>query len=199
MLNNTAVLGTPTILTRLRAETRSQHDAIEQTLTLMSDELTLEAYCQRLEQFYGFYKPVEDRIFGARSPVKKWLDLENRLKTPFLKLDLSTLDRQPVQQLPLCPDLPPLHGAADFFGCLYVLEGATLGGVLISRHVQKKLALTPASGGRFFYGYGQQTGAMWLEFRAAIADFSSVVNQDNDIIRSACATFEALQHWCEKK
>ena len=37
--------------------------------------------------------------------------------------------------------LPPLETQADAFGCLYVLEGATLGGRVISRHIERALGL----------------------------------------------------------
>ena len=48
------------ILARLKDETRPEHDAIEQVLDLMDGTLTLAAYRRRLEQFHGFYRPVED-------------------------------------------------------------------------------------------------------------------------------------------
>ena len=50
------------LLTRLRIETRAEHDAIERTLLLVGDDLTLEMYTHRIAQFYGFYKPVEEQL-----------------------------------------------------------------------------------------------------------------------------------------
>lgn len=186
------------LLIRLRTETREQHDAIEHTLMLMDDELGCELYRRRLEQFYGFYKPVEQRMLSNDSALRHWLSLPERRKTALLEADLSTLGGNAPAQLPLCVDLPPLNSVADFFGCMYVLEGASLGGTVISRHVQKKLGVSPLSGGQFFYGYGNHTGAMWQQFRSAITAFSSEQVDHDAIVSSARATFETLRHWCNE-
>ena len=187
------------LLSRLRTETQDRHDAIEHTLLLMEDDLTLAAYRRRLEQFYGFYQPVEARLLDGRGPLAPWLDVQVRRKTAQLQADLTALGQAAGARLPLCTKLPPLISAADCFGCLYVLEGATLGGVIISRHVGQRLGVSPASGGAFFGGYGAHTGAMWQQFRAAITAFSAETDDQDAVVASARATFEALQHWCEGK
>lgn len=187
------------LLSRLRTETRDQHDAIEHTLALLDGDLTRATYRQRLEQFYGFYKPVEDRLFGEGSPLEAWLDLKGRYKAPLLEADMKALDGQPAKEVLRCPDLPSLAGIAECFGCMYVLEGATLGGVLISRHIQRQLGMTASTGGLFFSGYGGRTGAMWQEFRVAINAFSLVTDRQDSIVASACTTFETLRHWCEAR
>ena len=179
-------------------ETRDQHNAIEQTLTLMDDNLTLPNYQYRLEQFYGFYKPVEDRIYADTGPMSAHLALAKRCKTPLLEADLRTLRQYPVEQLPQCFHLPRLVSVAECFGCMYVLEGATFGGAIISRHVQMKLGVTPTTSGRFFTGYAEQTGTMWHEFRAAMVAFSLVRDDQDTVIKTARGTFEALQIWCER-
>ena len=196
-MTNTVVTQQPATLSRLRAETRLQHEAIERALMLMADQLTLPAYVHRLEQFYGFYKPVEDRIFDDMGPLAARLTLAKRRKTRLLEADLDVLRQGDGMPPALCRHLPRLVSAAECFGCMYVLEGATLGGVLISRHIQAKLGVTPATGGRFFAGYAGQTGAMWQEFRAAITEFSVTTDDQDAVINTACATFEALQSWCE--
>lgn len=188
-----------TVLHRLRHETRDQHDAIERTLMLMDEGLSGDQYRQRLEQFHGFYQPVEARMFGHASPLAGALQLAPRRKTPLLVADLATLGGCAATHLPVCADLPPLGSAAEHFGCMYVLEGASLGGVLISRHIHKALRVTPASGGSFFYGYGERTGAMWQEFRSAITAFSLESDDHDAIVASARATFETLQRWCEER
>lgn len=202
-MSNTVLRQQPATLSRLRTETRGQHEAIEQALMLMADQLTLPTYIRRLEQFYGFYKPVEDRIcddsgpLGARLTAR--LTLAKRRKTHLLEADLKVLRQCQGTPLALCRHLPRLVSAAECFGCMYVLEGATLGGVLISRHIETKLGVTPATGGRFFKGYAEQTGTMWQEFRTAITEFSLTTDDDDAVIETACATFEALRLWCEEE
>jgi heme oxygenase (biliverdin-IX-beta and delta-forming) len=192
----------PSILQRLRFETRDAHAAIEETLGLTETTLTPAAYRQVLESFYGFYKPVEDAIAATANttPMPVWLDLATRRKTALLEVDLQHLRPQGASALPICHTLPPLDEVAQRLGCLYVLEGATLGGMLISRHIRENLGIYPESGGRFFHGYGCSTAAMWNDFRAGLLAFAAVAPQQEDlIIATARATFETLQRWCERR
>ncbi|WP_426211468.1 biliverdin-producing heme oxygenase [Massilia sp. TWP1-3-3] len=191
-------LQTP-LLSRLRSETRTEHDAVERTLRLMEDDLTLERYRRRLEQFYGFYQPIEKWLLDDGGFIAPWLAVEPRRKTPLLQADLIALGQQTDTRLPLCTQLPSLGSAAECFGCLYVLEGATLGGVIINRYVEQKLGVAQDSGAKFFCGYGGQTGAMWQQFRTAISDFSLTSSEQDVVVASARATFDTLQQWCEKE
>ena len=50
------------ILARLRSETCSEHEAVERQLGLVDETLTLAQYRRRLEQFWGFYAPLEARL-----------------------------------------------------------------------------------------------------------------------------------------
>lgn len=187
------------VLARLRYETRAEHEAIERSLDLVSDDLALATYRRRIAQFYGFYTPLEDRLqWRAEGWIQPWLDWRQRRKTPLLLQDLEALGFGGTSRLALCEELPRLDTAAECFGCLYVLEGSTLGGQVISRHLRERLALTPETGGRFFHGYGQHTGASWREFRQAIGRFATTTTQHDQAVASARSTFESLRIWCEK-
>ena len=189
------------LLTRLRAKTGSAHLAIEQTLNLTDPSLTLIRYLHRIKQFYSFYKPLESRLLELSSGIAPWLDIRNRQKTAFLEADLQSMNQaipNTGEPLTLCTALPQLNSTAECFGCLYVLEGATLGGVVISKHIRDTLGVTPETGGLFFHGYGQRTGEMWREFRAAMSLFDAQTHQQDQVIVAARATFDTLRHWCAK-
>jgi heme oxygenase len=51
-------------------------------------------------------------------------------------------------------------------GTLYVIEGATLGGQVISRHLYRHLGFSANAGARFFNGYGDEaaTQQQWTLF-----------------------------------
>jgi heme oxygenase len=100
-----------------------------------------------------------------------------------------------LAELPQAKALPDLGTAAKLFGCLYVLEGATLGGQIITRHLNASLGLTPQSGGSFFSGYGQHTGSRWKEFCAHLTAFAARSNCDLEIVEGANATFDSLDRW----
>lgn len=184
-------LATIGILARLRAETRVEHEAIERALDLTGEALTLDGYRLRLEQLHGFLRPVEAWLWPLPG-----LELEARRKTPWLAVDLVALGVCEPGRLATCSELPPLRTTAARFGCLYVLEGATLGGQVISRHVRRTLGITPAAAGRFFHGYGPRTGEMWQAFRAALGAFAARAAADDEIVAAAVATFRSLRRWC---
>lgn len=195
-LNLTLPASRTAVLTRLRAETRAEHDAIEQTLDLVNEDLTAASYRHRIEQFYGFYRPLEDRMRAIDSWLAPWLDATQRRKTLLLEQDLKVLGCTSPEGLPRCSDLPPLADPAAYFGCLYVLEGSTLGGQVIGRHIRDKLGVTAETGGRFFAGYGDQTGLHWQQFRSALTAFSAIHDADEQVIAAARSTFDRLTRWC---
>ena len=185
----------PPILSRLRAETRAEHDAIEADLDLTGDGLTRDGYRRVLERFYGFYAPLEPAIRAVGGWADRGLDLDARQKGPLLEADLRTLGGDAPTALPRCDDLPLLVTPADCFGCLYVLEGSTLGGQFISRHVQHAVGVTRETGGRFFHGYGDKTGEMWQSFRAALTGFVVSPADQDAAVAAAKDTFQKLHRW----
>ena len=77
-----------------------------------------------------------------------------------------------------------------------MLEGSTLGGVFIDRH----LATLPELSGvrlRAFSPYGAETGAMWHAFRSATRARVAAGGQAATVVGSARATFAALAVWCD--
>lgn len=190
------------VLQRLKAATRAEHDAIETALDLMAPGLSLADYHRRLQRYHGFYAAIEPRLAAAADWSHWHLNMTARAKTAWLAADLASLGDAAdpggiaVRSLPLCSDLPQLDTAAAAFGCMYVLEGATLGGRVISRHIERVLGLDAPHGARFFQGYGEQTGSMWKTFRAALSAFAEEPNNEDKVVASAIATFTALRAWC---
>jgi heme oxygenase (biliverdin-IX-beta and delta-forming) len=202
-------VASPSILSRLRSETRAEHEAVERVLDLMDAALTCESYRARLQQFYGFYAPLEAALQargqwrasdeagpsmlapGTRAALVSRLN-----KTAHLRQDLHALGVM-ADDLPLCSDLPALETQAEVLGCLYVLEGATLGGRMITGHIQATLGITPAAGGSFFEGYGAGTGKMWQTMRQLLVSGAPDMSSENTMVASATATFSCLRRWCQ--
>ena len=123
-------------------------------------------------------------------------DLQARLKTPLLNRDLAWLTaRCPVADaaVPPAPAVPDFSAAV---GCLYVLEGAALGGQIIARHVGDTLGLSPAAGLAFYTSYGADRGRMWRGFRAAAESWADEGAVDPEaVIEAARSTFGLLDAW----
>ena len=186
------------ILQALREQTRAYHDNLERKLDIFDRCRSLSDYRLLLERFYGLYLPLEARLDARSDWALLGLDFARRRKAPLLRRDLQVLEAAP-DDLPLCPDLPPLDSAAQALGCLYVLEGATLGGQIIARHLHAAFGIDADSGGAFFRSYGAAVGSQWRAFGDAVTRYAAGENaQQAVIVRSACDTFAAFDRWLER-
>lgn len=147
----------------LREATQEHHRRTEAALDLVAACASLDRYAGLLSTFYSIYRPLERRL-DAFDWERHGLDRERRRKTPLLEMDLRALERDPnaIREADTSPIACETPGAA--FGVLYVLEGSTLGGQYIRRHVARTLGLDATSGCAFFTGYGENTGRLWREF-----------------------------------
>ena len=73
-------------------------------------------------------------------------------------------------------------------GCAYVLEGATLGGVVLSRHFGRRFGLSTGKGASFLYGDGGDTAAKWVTFVRVADSVKFTDTEKRACIGAACET-----------
>ena len=188
------------LLARLRQTTRPFHEAIEKHVDVLRPDLSSTEYRQLIGRFYGFYAPLELRLAQVPGLNEACPDYSMRTKTARLEQDLGELglSADAIAKLPRCTELPALATAADALGCLYVTEGATLGGAIISRHVSAVLGITTDTGCAFFSSYGQERGSMWKGLGEILNSISEEPHKQA-VIESACATFQTFDTWLSTK
>jgi heme oxygenase len=188
------------ILPWLKRETQPSHARLERIVDIVNRVRTSSDYRTLLETFYGLYQPLESEIARSVHQIAPWLpDIENRRRTPSLKADLRVLGNVCPGSLPLA-SVPSLCSLSDIFGCLYVLEGSTLGGQIISRQIGSHLDFTPENGCSFFASHGAETGNMWRKFSHAIEAYSVSHPEDRvAIVRAATDTFGVFANWFQEK
>jgi heme oxygenase len=157
----------------LRQRTAPAHEALEDRLDLLSPALDVARYGDVLVAMASVYDALEPAI-AAAAPT---LDLAGRRKVPALRADLAALGRP----FPAAHPIPPIEREADALGALYVTEGATLGGALISAHVREVLPAAPRA---FFEAYGADVPLRWSEFRATAR---ALLTTPDDLERAAAA------------
>lgn len=175
----------------LREETSAQHAQMEAANPLPRTEAD---YLRQLKNFFGFVEPWERavaQVLPPDDPIRA-----GRGKMDWLERDLEFfgIDRAQREKLPRVTELPSLSSRPEILGAAYVLEGSTLGGQIISRHLEETLGLRDGCGYRYFSSYGPDVGAQWKAFRAELLKASSATN-DPVIVRSARSTFEILHRW----
>jgi heme oxygenase len=177
----------------LRDRTRDEHEAIERALDLGHMTATRAAYQKILERFYGFYLPFETAV-TALSCVPS--ELEGSQRSEWLAQDLRALGGDP-SSLRLCTTISMRDDRSDALGCLYVLEGASLGGQLISREVRAKLGILRDTGGKFFHGRGDAASQSWKRFGSILAADLITPEEQERAVEGALRTFRTLRVWCE--
>ena len=184
------------IMTRLRVETRGEHERIEKVQyisRLFSHDYTLAEYQNLLARLYGFYRAIEPMIYVGSN-------FSDRQKTVLLVRDLETLGLTytKIRNLPVSTSLPSLDSFNCRMGALYVLEGSTLGAQLISSQLLKHFRDTIAGAIHFYTCYGDRVGAKWHEFRQFLSRSCNDASSAQEVIASARNTFCSFQHWLER-
>jgi heme oxygenase (biliverdin-IX-beta and delta-forming) len=185
------------ILPRLRAECAAVHQALEEHLDVERWLSSSFAYRQLLEGFWGIYSGIEPRLERAMEGFLLPMRWEERWKLPLLKADLRALGASDdeIAELPVCGECPEIDSRNRALGVLYVLEGSTLGGQVISKMIFKRLGLGAEDGAAFFNGYGSDTGTKWKQFGEALT--AAVVSADDqeEVVAAAKETFGCFEEW----
>lgn len=181
----------------LRATTRPEHERAEAVVLgrLQSDEpRALPRYLYRL---LGLYAPLEEALQASAAYLATVPEPGLRRKVDWLREDLAFfgVSLAELANVPRCDVLPSLRGAQRTLGVAYVLEGATLGGAVLLRHLRARLPLEKGRGASFLVGYGASTGRLWDSFRRAL-DEAVTSREDWDELREGAAeTFRAFELW----
>ena len=176
------------ILQTLKESTRHQHEAVEGSVDVMSKLFSLEDYKRLISRFRSFYSAYEPSLPYAELKLAGF-DYDERRKLPSLDADANALD---LVNIEVFNDVPDVSSLPKAFGSIYVIEGSTLGGQIISRHLKDHLGLTPENGGAFFASYGAKVGPMWKQFGEAVTNFSGDGTHDEEIVEAAMQTFDSF-------
>ncbi len=186
------------ILENIKNRTLENHRLLEQSsllLPITQGTITRENYIQILKIFYGFFYPLEQAIAKQKGIETYLPDHTTRRKSELLLNDLRSLGQS--DETPICKDLPAINSLGEALGCLYVMEGSTLGGRIISKILKEKLDIDQSNGATFFNGYGPETGSKWKKFQEALVVYSTDTAKENVAIEAADSTFLKFRKWVE--
>ncbi len=177
-----------TALDRLRQETAGAHAAVERAFDWQGRLSTIAGYHGTLAALYGFHAAWEPY---AAAVLDDPAFFDPRRRAGLLADDLRHLGgtTEGLER----PALPTLATPAAALGSMYVVEGSTLGGRLIARHVAATLALRPGGGLSYHTGHGAGSGAMWRAFCARLnASLPPGSGTETEAVAAAVATFACL-------
>lgn len=183
----------------LRQATHSNHLRLNRhtmLFDLTQPELSLTKYRNLLRAYRHFYAGVECNINKYLIKYPGTFQYAERYKLPWLVDDLvffHDAEEAPDLIISRALYLPEIQQVGQLIGVLYTLEGATLGGQVISRSLAEHHGLTSSKGARFFNGYGVNTTNMWQVFLRFAESISDNEVECNAAIISACNTFRAFE------
>jgi heme oxygenase len=185
---------------QLKRETAGLHQRLEAKLGLFEPEFSIQRYVQVLQIFHGFYAPVEAGLLRLTA-VGPPLGFPLRARSELIETDLLALglSRRELAELPRCTNLPRLSCPEDLAGCLYVLEGACLGGQVIAPTLRQRLGVDKDSGASFFVGDAEATSARWILVLTWLDALVCAGARSDEVAASACATFLTLARWVEQQ
>lgn len=180
------------LLVQLKEETKLFHSNVEKVLIAELKEIaTKNAYGNLLLKLHNFYESIEGKL---QKEITETIlpDIKRRKHVHHLKNDLYLIGYE-------------IKGVENNFaskitnisyalGVLYVIEGSTLGGKIISNLLKRQLNLSDFSEISYFNSYGEATDEMWLNFKQHINTSEELINLD-EMILGAKDTFEALRIW----
>jgi len=173
----------------LRAATRDAHDRVERELGLRAMTSSLISYARALQILEA---SLSEALRGLTDV--KWScwepDLQGlKVRHDWLREDLRALDHDPIE----LPARLALTTTGQGLGCLYVVEGAALGGQAIYTAAHRALSVTSGKGGRYFHGLGTQTVSAWQMFLDEINKFPASSSLGDEAERGALATFDLFE------
>jgi heme oxygenase (biliverdin-IX-beta and delta-forming) len=186
----------------LKERTGPVHRRVEDKLGLLNPDLTIERLKAVLARFFGFWETNEIQI-GAWSvdhpSASAQFRCTDRRRAALFADDLLALGMT-TGELGRVPGAPAIFDGLNHskvLGWLYVTEGSTLGGAIITRHLRRVGALTDFAL-HSFRPYGEGLGAMWRDYTSTLDRFVS----DNPVrteavVEAALRTFDALERWLE--
>jgi heme oxygenase len=181
------------IMQQLRDNTRPAHDQIEATTpitALIDGKGDVDDFINVLKASLSYYRPFEQRVMECPDASVAAF-MKPRLKTDLITRDLSRLgvsdaDIAAVADYPV----PDMATPEAVLGSLYVLEGSTIGGKVITKKLQQHFGWEMLNDEHFLNPYGNGVMARWKEFSAFVQERFDACKLDKDaMIRAAQDTF----------
>jgi heme oxygenase len=178
---------------KLKEQTQQNHQYLEKMMVKDLKAIrTNGEYEALLQKFYSYFGGLEvkiDEVFDQ----SQLPDAAERRKAQALANDIKFFGGT-VADKAAGKSLPTINNHLQALGALYVIEGSTLGGKIISKMMQQQLGLAN-DGVTFFEGYGDQSMQMWGIFKEMLNTQATNPEQEAVVITAANETFRKFGDW----
>ncbi len=193
------------MMDKLRAACRGAHakiDSLPFFKALMAHQLPLASYVGQLRALSIIHGVMEQELSTSTDPSVLQVWEERLRKLPWLQADLRFFEPRQLPEVPeateaalritetirLCSATAPYR----LLGCLYVMEGTTLGNDMHRPDVVQTFQLQNLEGYRYFHNYGDSVREQWQVFTKRMNTALSDKPQHGAVIETALQMFEEL-------
>lgn len=181
---------------RLRRETADLHTAVETATGLPLSIRSRLDYVSLLYRLHGFHQAAEEALANSQWSAA-WaeinVDVRRHRRAHLLASDLQAMGASRPSPA------TPLEGIDDFptaLGCLYVIEGSSLGGRVIGPAIRSTIGDVPTS---FFDSVDRGHPSPWRSLKDALGRFGDGADCDA-VVKGARLTFLAFErHMAEPR
>lgn len=179
---------------KLKEETKTYHHQTEVALIGRIKAISnKDDYALLLKMFYGYFGGLEEHI-DAAIDTTLMDDYHQRRKTSAIAEDLQALNAD-VPTVANGDNLPSITNHLQALGALYVIEGSTLGGKIISKMIAQKLDPSHSDALSFFNSYGDDTMNMWNSFKDKMNSQAQTEAEQAVVTETANSTFRHFADW----
>ena len=174
-------------LQELRQACHSSHEALHVhplLAPLTQESIALSDYRWIIQAFDAAYNQME----AVRHFIPS--DLPDAPGLEWLECDMAFHGISPREVAPVY--YPDIDTYSRLAGYLYVKQGSTLGGRVISKHLTRHLGLVDGVSNHFFAGYGEETGPQWKRFTRELEGSGDVLVMD-EVVEQALASFRMIE------
>jgi heme oxygenase len=186
------------ILQKIRERTLDYHDDFTSWANpILTGKINKKEFQNVLKVFYGFYYPLEEKIYNLDSLNQLGLKINQRKKIVYLLRDMNNfeIDENEIKDIELCNDYPIFDSIEKILGILYVIEGATLGGQIIANKLQEIFNKEI----HFFNSYGENVRKMWKEYCDILNEYGNKnPEKQEEIVKSSENTYYKFNNWLQK-
>ena len=185
-------------LAKLRETTLPAHTKLESlpiSERIVQPDITKEEYALYLNLMSRIVADIEKHIFPIVADTLP--DIDQRKKSNLIQADLAflspanTFTNYPLQEAGYT------YSPSFAMGVMYVIEGSTLGGRVIMKNIENTLGYNADQGGKYFAGYGAQTGLLWKSFLKTFMQFAET-HDEEDISAGANFAFTVIHNYLQK-
>lgn len=181
-----------TLHQRLRESTRAAHEDLETAVEIEQQFLSRTAYAGYLSRLLGAHEVAERALspfdFGALG-----FDYGARRKSELLKADLCHVGFAGARVSAPQTESLKLQSLAEALGCVYVIEGSSLGARAVLPQIKRVLGFDERAGASYFAGLGEEGKVIWRACLNAIIAIPPRSAEADQVVGGAHATFAAFR------